>query len=52
MHKSRRQTVEKVLINLQKAKANVGLTFVYVVQTKKLMDLLVEPMPLDSLRTR
>ena len=49
MHKSQGQTVGKAVIDLGKSEATAGLTFVCLSRAKRLLDLLVEPMPFDRL---
>ena len=49
MHKSQGQTIYKAVFDLGKSEATAGLTFVCVSRAKRLVDLLVEPMPFDRL---
>ena len=49
MHKSQGQTVGKAVIDLKKSEATAGLTFVCLSRAKRLVDLLVEPIPFDRL---
>ena len=48
MHKSQGQTVDKAVIDLGKSEATAGLTFVCLIHAKRLLGLLVEPMPLTD----
>ena len=45
MDKSQGQIIKKVVIYLEKSEATARLTFGYLSRAKRLVDLLVEPMP-------
>ena len=50
MHKSQGQTMDKAVVDLEKSEFTAsGLTFVCLSRTKRLVDLLIEPMPLERL---
>ena len=49
MHKSQRQTMDKAVVDLGKSESTAGLTFVCLSRAKRLVDLLIEPMPLERL---
>ncbi|CAN0403944.1 unnamed protein product, partial [Ascophyllum nodosum] len=49
MHKSQGQTMDKAVVDLGKSESTAGLTFVCLSRAKRLVDLLIEPMPLDRL---
>ena len=49
MHKSQGQTMDKAVVDLGKSKSTAGLTFVCLSRAKRLVDLLIEPMPLKRL---
>ena len=49
MHKSQGQTMDKAVVNLGKSESTAGLTFVCLSRAKRLVDLLIEPMPLERL---
>ena len=49
MHKSQGQTTDKAIVDLGKSEFTAGLTFVCLSRAKRLVDLLIEPMPLERL---
>ena len=51
MHKSQEQTMDKAVVDLGKSESTAGLTFVCLSRAKRLrlVDLLIEPMPLERL---
>ena len=49
MHKSQEQTTDKAVVDLGKSESTAGLTFVCLSRAKRLVDLLIEPMPLERL---
>ena len=49
IHNSQGQTVDKAVIDLGEFEATAGLTFVCLSHAKRLVDLLVEPIPFDRL---
>ena len=49
IHKSQDQTVDKAVIGLGKSEATAGLTILCLSRAKRLLDILVEPMPFDRL---
>ena len=49
MHKSQGQTMDKAVVDLGKSESTAGLTFVCLSRAKRLVDLLIEPMPLERL---
>ena len=49
MHKSQGQTMHKAVVDLGKSESTAGLTFVCLSRAKRLVDLLIEPMPLERL---
>ena len=49
MHKSEGQTMDKAVVDLEKSESTAGLTFVCLSRAKRLVDLLIEPMPLERL---
>ena len=49
MHKSEGQTTDKAVVDLGKPESTAGLTFVCLSRAKRLVDLLIEPMPLERL---
>ena len=49
MHKSQGQTMDKAVVHLRKSESTAGLTFVCLSRAKRLVDLLLEPMPLERL---
>ena len=49
MHKSQGQTMDKAFVDLGKSESTAGLTFVCLSRAKRLVDLLIEPMPLERL---
>ena len=49
MHKSQGQTMDKAVVDLGKSESTVGLTFVCLSRANRLVDLLIEPMPLERL---
>ena len=49
MHKSQGQTMGKVVVDLGKSESTAGLTFVCLSRAKRLVDLRIEPMPLERL---
>ncbi|CAN0304695.1 unnamed protein product [Scytosiphon promiscuus] len=49
MHKSQGQTLSIAVMYLGKREACTGLTFVSLSRAKRIVDLIVEPMPFDRL---
>ena len=49
MHKSQGQTMDKAVVDLGKSESTAGLTLVCLSRAKRLVDLLIEPMPLERL---
>ena len=49
MHKSQGQTMDKAVVDLGKSESTAGLTFVCLSRAKRLVDLLIEPMPSERL---
>ena len=49
MHKSQGQTLDKAVLDLGPKEACTGLTFVCLCRTKRLVDLMVEPMSFDRI---
>ncbi|CAM9717147.1 unnamed protein product, partial [Ascophyllum nodosum] len=49
MHKSQGQTMDKAIVDLEKSESTAGLTFVCLSRAKRLVDLLIRPMPLERL---
>ena len=49
MHKCQGQTMDKAVVDLGKSESTAGLTFVCLSRAKRLVDLLIEPMPLERL---
>ncbi|CAN0330110.1 unnamed protein product, partial [Scytosiphon promiscuus] len=49
MHKSQGQTLSMAVIDLGKIEACTGLTFVCLSRAKRIVDLIVEPMPFERL---
>ena len=49
MHKSQGQTMDKAVVDLGKSESTAGLTFVCLSRAKRLVDLLIEPMPFERL---
>ena len=49
MHKSHGQTMDKAVVDLGKSESTAALTFVCLSRAKRLVDLLIEPMPLERL---
>ena len=49
MHKSQGQTMDKAVVDLGKSESKPGLTFVRLSRAKRLVDLPIEPMPLERL---
>ena len=45
MHKSQGQTMDKAVVDLVKSESTAGLIFVSLSRAKRLVDLLIEPMP-------
>ena len=43
--------MDKVVVNLGKPESTAGLTFVCLSRAKRLVDLLIEPLPLERLST-
>ena len=49
MLKSQGQTMDKAVVDLGKSESTAGSTFVCLGRAKRLVDLLIEPMPLERL---
>ena len=49
MHKSQGQTMDKAVVDLGKPESTAELTFVCLSRAKRVVDLLIEPMPLERL---
>ena len=49
MHKSQGQTMDKAVVDLGNSESTAGLTFACLSRAKRLVDLLIEPMPLEKL---
>ena len=49
MHKSQGQTMDKAVVNLGKSESTARPTFACLSRAKRLVDLLIEPIPLERL---
>ena len=49
VHKSQGQTMDKAVVDLEKSESTARLTFVCLSRAKRLVDLLIEPMPFERL---